>query len=301
MWIVRHKKIFFAISGILLAASIALIAVFGLKFGIEFSGGTLIEATFDEDRPEKTELISALQEVRSGIAVQLQTTGEEGYLVRAPFLSEDEQGEMTTVLETAGGTIERISSIGPSIGSELRSKAAVAIIIVIFVIVLFVAYAFRKVSKPISSWKYGFVAIAALIHDVLIPTGIFALLGYLIGYEVDVLFVMALLAILGYSVNDTIVVFDRIRENLEINAEKKVDEPFEETVGNSLSQTYGRSINTSLTTALVIIALFIFGATSTQHFALTLIIGMIAGTYSSIFFASPLLVQIEAWQKKKEA
>ncbi|MEX0934780.1 MAG: protein translocase subunit SecF [Candidatus Paceibacterota bacterium] len=300
MWIVRHKKIFFIISGILLAASIALIAAFGLRFGIEFSGGTLVEATFTE-RPEKAEITPSLENIREGISVQLQTTGDGGYLVRTPFLSEDEQGALTSTIEAAGGTVERISSIGPSIGNELRSKAAVAIAVVLLVIILFVAYAFRKVSEPVSSWKYGFVAIGALIHDVLIPTGAFALLGHLVGYEVDVLFVMALLAILGYSVNDTIVVFDRIRENLQINSEKNTDEPFEETVGRSLSQTYTRSINTSLTTVLVLVALYIFGATSTEHFALTLIIGAIAGTYSSIFFASPLLVQIEKWQRKKES
>lgn len=299
MWIVRHKKIFLAISGVLVATSIALIAIFGLKFGIEFSGGTLVEATFEDSRPEKVELTPALQDVRAGLPVQLQTVGEGGYLIRTPFLTEDEQGALTSSIESAGGTIERISSIGPSIGNELRSKAAVAIVVVILVIILFIAYAFRKVSEPISSWKYGIVAVAALIHDVLIPTGVFAVLGYLVGYEVDVLFVMALLAILGYSVNDTIVVFDRIRENLEINKEKEREQSFGEVVGESLTQTMGRSINTSLTTVLVLIALYVFGATSTEHFALTLIIGALSGAYSSIFFASPLLVQIEQWQRKK--
>ena len=145
---------------------------------------------------------------------------------------------------------------------------------------------------PISSWKYGVAAIIALIHDIIVPTGVFAFLGYILGVEIDILFVMALLAILGYSVNDTIVVFDRVRENLRLNREHGSEESFDLTVGKSLNQTYARSINTSLTTLFVVIALFFFGSEATQDFALVLAIGIIAGTYSSIFLATPLLVAI---------
>jgi len=171
-------------------------------------------------------------------------------------------------------------------------------LIVVVAIILFIALAFRKVSEPVSSWKYGVIAIIALLHDIIVPVGLFALLGVVVSAEIDVLFVMALLAILGYSVNDTIVVFDRVRENLRTNSELNKKEDFELTVGKSLNQTYTRSINTSLTTLFVLLTLFFLGAPVTQNFALVLLTGVIAGTYSSIFLATPLLVVAERFRKK---
>jgi preprotein translocase subunit SecF len=168
--------------------------------------------------------------------------------------------------------------------------------LIILAIVLFIAYAFRKVSEPISSWKYGIVAIIALLHDVIIPTGVFAVLGHFKGFEIDTLFITALLVVLGFSVHDTIVVFDRVRENLRHASAKK---PFDQIVGESISQTFTRSINTSLTTLLALVVLYFVGGPSTQHFSLALIIGIIAGTYSSVFIGSPLLVTIWKWQDKK--
>ena len=160
--------------------------------------------------------------------------------------------------------------------------------------IVFIAWAFRGVSKPVQSWKYGIVAIVTLLHDILVPAGLFAILGRFVGAEVDALFIVALLTILGISINDTIVVFDRIRENLRFNEDKGRREEFEEVVGRSITQTIARSINTSLTVVIVLAALYLLGPVVTKNFALTLIVGMIAGTYSSIFLASPLLV---AWQK----
>ena len=177
----------------------------------------------------------------------------------------------------------------------MRIKALLAFSIVVVAIVLFIAYVFRHVSKPVSSWKYGVISIIALLHDVIIPVGLFAILGSVVGAEIDVLFIVALLTILGYSVNDTIVVFDRVRENLRENQQLKRKEDFELTVGKSLNQTFARSINTSLTTTLVLLALFFFGGVATQNFALVLIMGIVAGTYSSLCLASPLLV---AWKGK---
>lgn len=197
---------------------------------------------------------------------------------------------------TTLATQKRFSTIGPTVGSELATNATYGIIGVVIAIVLFVAFAFRKVSEPVSSWIYGSTAIIALIHDILLPTGVFAVLGHIMGAQVDLLFVMALLAILGYSVNDTIVVFDRIRENLRENYDELSDN-FADIVGDSLSQTYARSINTSLTTLIVLAALYFLGGESTRLFALTLLVGVLAGTYSSIFFASPILVQFREWQK----
>ncbi|MBI2120896.1 MAG: protein translocase subunit SecF, partial [Parcubacteria group bacterium] len=191
---------------------------------------------------------------------------------------------------------KRFTSIGPVIGHELRAKAWVSIMAVLLAIVLFVAFAFRKVSLPVSSSKYGLITIVALAHDIIVPTGALALLGYFSGVEADVLFVTAILTILGFSVHDTIVVFDRVRENLKL----KVSENFSEVVGTSLRQTFVRSINTSLTVILVLAALLYFGPASTHNFSLILLIGIIAGTYSSVFLASPLLVLAEELQKKKQ-
>jgi len=196
-----------------------------------------------------------------------------------------------------GVSQDRFSAIGPTVGSELATNAVWGIIAVVVGIILFVTFAFRKVSDPVSSWVYGSTAIFALVHDILLPAGVFAVLGAVRGAQVDLLFVMALLAILGFSVNDTIVVFDRIRENLREGYEGSEEDMFADTVGLSLEQTYARSINTSLTTLVVLAALYFLGGESTRLFSLTLLVGVIAGTYSSIFLASPLLVKVREWQK----
>jgi preprotein translocase subunit SecF len=204
----------------------------------------------------------------------------------------------TATAPTSGVSQERFSAIGPTVGSQLATNAIWGIIAVVIAIILFVTFAFRKVSEPVSSWMYGSTAIVALIHDILVPAGVFAILGATMGAQVDLLFVMALLAILGFSVNDTIVVFDRIRENLREGYEGSEEDTFAETVGLSLEQTYARSINTSLTTLVVLAALYFLGGESTRLFSLTLLLGVIAGTYSSIFLASPLLVKIRQWQQE---
>ncbi|PSO46016.1 MAG: protein translocase subunit SecF [Parcubacteria group bacterium SW_6_46_9] len=204
----------------------------------------------------------------------------------------------TTSSNFVGGVSQdRFSAIGPTVGSELATNAVWGIIAVVVGIILFVTFAFRKVSDPVSSWVYGSTAIFALVHDILLPAGVFAVLGAVRGAQVDLLFVMALLAILGFSVNDTIVVFDRIRENLREGYEGSEEDTFADTVGLSLEQTYARSVNTSLTTLVVLAALYFLGGESTRLFSLTLLVGVIAGTYSSIFLASPLLVKVREWQK----
>ncbi len=192
---------------------------------------------------------------------------------------------------------KRFESVGPVIGQELRSRSLWAIVVVLLMIILYIAYAFRKVSRPVASWRYGLAAIIALIHDVTIPAGFFAVLGHYLGVEVGLLFVTALLTILGFSVHDTIVVFDRIRENLR----KGVAGDFENTVEVSINQTISRSINTSLTVILTLLAVYLFGGETTKYFALTLIIGVFFGTYSSIFIASPLLVSWERYRQKRSS
>ena len=300
MHVIKNKKIYFIISGFLVLASIVSLILWGLRLGIDFNGGSILEVGFDTERPALVVIEEEVGTLDIG-AFSVRPTGENGYIIKSRVLSEAEKNGVLEALSVNEQVVheERFNTVGPTIGQELRSKALFAIIVVVLAIILFIAYVFRKVSKPVSSWKYGLVAIGALIHDILIPIGVFSVLGYVVGIEIDILFVMALLAILGFSVNDTIVVFDRIRENLRLNQEDNKHEDFDEVVGRSLEQTFARSINTSLTTLLVLLALYFIGGASTQMFALALIIGVISGTYSSIFLASPLLVWIEGRQKNK--
>lgn len=301
MFIIKHRKIFFAISAALVLASLFSIALFGFPLGLDFTGGALSEVRYPDGRPGKVDIETRLDNLALG-GYSLRPSGEESFVLRTRDLTPDEQAVILDVLSFNGErevVLERFASVGPSVGTELSQKALVAISIVIAVIILFVAFVFRKVSEPISSWKYGIIAIVALVHDVIIPVGFFAVLGAVFGAEVDVLFVMALLAILGYSVNDTIVVFDRVRENLRHNRELGVHEDFELTVGKSVNQTFTRSINTSLSTAIALLSLFFIGAPVTQNFALVLLAGVVAGTYSSIALATPLLVSVERFRKEK--
>lgn len=300
MFIIKHRGIFFTIAGLLVGASILAIAVLGIRPSIEFTGGTLIEIGYPEGRADKI----ALEDKFNGLSLgtySLRPFGEDAYLLRVRELS---QGEVTAVLSaseldgTAQPELRRQNTIGPTIGAELQSKALVAIGVVVLLTIMYIAFVFRHVSEPVSSWKYGFIAIIALAHDIIIPIGVFAVAGHYLGtVEADVLFVTALLTILGYSINDTIVVFDRVRENLKKNQEDEVEEAFEVTVGTSLEQTFVRSFNTGIAVLIVLVAIVLFGGSATQYFALALTVGVIAGTYSSLFLAAPLLVAIEKHQK----
>jgi len=300
MIIIKYRKIFFALSTLLMVASLAAVYFYGLNLGIDFRGGTITEVRFDAERPAKESVDEWVRSLDLG-NFSLRPSGEKSYVIRTRELSEVEKEELRQVfgLSSSTFTIERSNTIGPVAGTELQRKAMIAVAAVVLMIVLFVAFAFRKVSHAVSSWKYALATILSLAHDVVIPTGIFVILGVLYGIEIDVLFVTGLLAILGYSVNDTIVVFDRVRENLQINEEKKINEPFETTVGHSITQTLGRSINTSLTIFIVLLALYILGSGAIRDFVLLLLIGTVVGTYSSIFLASPLLVTFYGWQKSK--
>lgn len=301
MFVVRYKKIFFIIAGILLLVSVFFVFYDGLNLSIDFTGGSVLEVTYTGTEPQMAQVKKGVDSV-VGDTATIQPIGDNGYNIKTPFLSEIERQTILSNLSfnnTYTVTQKKFSSVGPVIGRSLKTKALGALLLAMLAIILFVAFAFRGVSKPISSWVYGLVAIISLIHDMLIPIGLFALLGVFANAQIDILFVTALMAILGYSVNDTIIVFDRIRENLKNNQEKKVKEDFEITVGKSLSQTFARSINTSLTTALALLALYIVGGEAVHYFSLVLLVGVIAGTYSSIFLASPLLVVINDWQTKR--
>jgi preprotein translocase subunit SecF len=291
MFIVNHRKIFFTISGLLILASIFAMVKFGFNFGIDFKGGSILEMNYSEARPDMPQIKSGLDNLNLGTYI-LTPSGEKNYVLKARELTPAEKTQVESVF--TGATEVRFNSIGPVVGNELKNKAFVAVGVVMICIVLFITFAFRKVSFPVASWKYGLATIIALAHDVIIPTGVFIVWARLHGGEIDLLFVTALLAILGYSVHDTIVVFDRVRENLRVGSDKgSGKENFVETVGKSVSQTFGRSINTSLTIFLALIALYFIGGASTKDFAFVLLIGVIVGTYSSIFVASPLLVTLQ--------
>jgi len=277
-------------------ASIAAIAFYGLNLGIDFKGGSMVEISYESNRPTVTTLNEAFKGLNLG-SVSIQPTGEQGFILRLREVTDEERATLlqaASLNNTAPVTEVQSSIIGPALGRELAQKGLIAIAIVSLLIILFIAIAFRHVSKPVASWKYGLIAIATLIHDITIPTGVFAYLGATRGTEIDALFITAILTILGLSVNDTIVVFDRIRENLRL----RIAPYFEDTVGISLSQTFTRSINTSLTVILVLLCLYFFGGPTTKDFALVLTIGMVVGTYSSIFIASPLLVTWQKWSEK---
>ncbi len=299
MFVIKYRKIFYLISGLAVAASLGAILYFGLNIGIDFTGGTLVEVSYPATRPDLEAVRQAANQLNLG-SVTVQPTGEDGYILRLKTVSESEKDSLIKAVTLSAGNIpveERTNSIGPALGSELAQRGLMAIGLVALLIILYIAFVFRHVSKPVSSWKYGLIAIVALLHDIIIPTGIFAYLGAVRGAEVDALFLTALLTILGLSVNDTIVVFDRIRENLQ----NKVAPHFDDVVGISLKQTFARSINTSLVLILILLSLYFFGGATTRDFALVLVIGMIVGTYSSIFLASPLLVTWQKWSEKRSA
>ncbi len=301
MTIVKYRKIFYAISVLLMLGSVIAFSIWGLKLGVDFKGGTIIEVEYEGERPTVQEIKDAL--ASSLLNENIRPTGEKGYIVRMRTIDEKEHTNVLKTLSFSNSkplSEKRFNTIGPLLGKEAANKAFISVGLVLLCIVLFITFVFRKVSEPVSSWKYGIIAIVALFHDVVIPIGVFSVLGHFLGYEVDTLFVTALLVVLGFSIHDTIVVFDRVRENLKLNHEHNQKKHFETIVGESISQTFTRSINTSLTTLLALVVLYFVGAEITRHFSLALLIGIAAGTYSSVFLGSPLLVTVEKWQNRKK-
>ncbi len=319
----KYKKNSLLVSGILFVVSLIALIVFGLKPGIDFTGGSLLEVSFREARPEVVEIQSALKEVNLD-SLLVQPIGDNGYILKMNFIDEethqrvltllrekftpvgngenDPKGELSTTVTSGGELVlpvvsmvsdeapfvqeEKFEKIGSTVSKDLRSQATKASVVAILAIIFFIAYSFRKISKPVPSWQYGLAATIALLHDVVITMGVFAVLGKFWGVEVDVTFVVAILTVFGYSVNDTIVVFDRVRESLI----RRGRENFAEIVNQGVNDTLARSINTSMTSLLVLLALFFFGGASIHYFALALIVGIALGAYSSIFVASPLLI-----------
>lgn len=299
---IKYSKLWVGIAAGIFVVCVALVAVWGLKPGIDFTGGSLLELSFSQERPNIDTVRTTLEDLELK-SVSVQNVGEKGYLARFNFLTEDQHqfvlDELRSKLETSDNKMreERFETIGASISSQLRQRSSWSVILVILGIVSYIAYAFRKVSRPVASWKYGALAIVALLHDVFLVLGVFAVLGKFFGVEVDTAFVVAILTVLGYSVNDTIVVYDRVRENLT----RRGEDDFATVVNKGLNQTLMRSINTTLTTLLPLFALYFWGGQTIHNFVLALLIGIFSGAYSSIFIASPLLVLVEQWQRRKQA
>jgi preprotein translocase subunit SecF len=320
MGIIKNKKIFLIIAAVIVLSCAAIVATFGLKPGIDFTGGSLMEVRYSA-LPEKAVVEDAVGALDIGNFSVRQSESEagSGYLISTKDLSESQRAQLETTLKAAGadGELVRFTSIGPVIGQELADKAVWALGAVILLIIIYVAIAFSGVGAPVSSWVYGFMTIIVLGHDILVPVAFMSLMGQFAGAEIDILFVTVLLTILGFSVNDTIVIFDRIREKLKQNRTETrqnvpvpggkddviitytLHKPFAEVVGQAIDETMTRSINTSLTVLIALMALYVFGSSVTQTFTLSLMVGIVAGAYSSIFIASPLLVLYQEWLEKK--
>lgn len=289
--LMKYKLLYFIFSLLIILPGIYFLITSGLKLGIDFTGGALLEYKFQKNLD-----INDLKKIISpdGIEVgQITNSGDSTYIIRTKPLEQNKINDLKKNLSDKFGSIEdkRSEVVGPVIGSETTKKAGIALLAATVAIILYISFSFRKLPKPASSLRFGIAAILALIHDVLVVLGIFAIFGKFLGVEVDTLFVTAILTVIGFSVHDTIVVFDRIRENLVKNVGRK----FGEVANLAVVQTLGRSLNTSLTVVLVLVALLLFGGETIKWFVVALLIGIISGTYSSIFNATAFLVW---WEDK---
>lgn len=299
MFIVNHRAFFFWLTGLILAGAIGAIGFWGLPFGIDFTGGSLMQVTYQTTRPDLAVIQKQVSVVPLG-AVSVRAVGTDGVALRARTLTPAEHDAVFAAMSQNASTTElAYTSVGPALGAQFASKAWWAILAVVLAIVFYIAFAFRKVSKPVPSWGYGLTVVAMLAIDLIVPTGFFAAFAHFTGAEVDSLFVVALLALLGYCVNDVIVIFDRVREHLAKNEKENNKEEFATTIGKSIDETMARSINTGLTVALALIALIYFGAPATRDFALVMLVGVVAGTFSSITRSAPLLIPMARYFTKK--
>ena len=285
---IKHRKIFYSISVALVILALLSIFLFGLKLGIDFTGGSSLEIVYQSAPPSSQEIKNALKDLNLGEII-VQKSGERGMILKMKDIDEETHQKILEKLKELGKVeegSESFQSIGPTIGRELKQKTKIVVSLALIAILVYIAFSFRRVSKPVKSYIYGITSLIALGHDVLIPLGIFAILGKFYGVEITIPIITAFLTVFGYSINDSVVVFDRVRENLL----KASSFNFELTVEKSLNQTLTRSLYTSLTTLLVLFAIFLFGGETLKYFSLALILGIGFGTYSSLFLATPLLV-----------
>lgn len=297
MNIIKFRWLWYIVSAVLIGGSILSLVVFGLKQGIDFTGGALTVVRFEGTRPSPLEVEPVLAPLDLGGTV-IQPVGDMDMSFRTKSIDEETHQKFLTALRDKYGTITelRFDSIGPVIGQELRSKSVTALIVVFVAILVYIAFTFRKVSVPVVSWKYGAITAFTALHDVVVPIGVFAILGKIHGTEIGTSFIAAVLTVMGFSIHDTIVVLDRVRENLQ-----RTSGVFEDIVNTSLNQTIVRSLNTTISTLLALVAVWLFGGDSVRDFALALIIGIATGAFSSIFVAAPLLVTWHKYDAKRKA
>ena len=286
----RFGNIYLFLSALLLIGSVISIAIFGLQLGIDFTGGSILEVEYKENRPSNEGIQRALEGVDLG-DISIQPIGEKGVIIRLGTISQETHEQVLGRLGEQAREM-RFESIGPTIGTELKQKTIVMALLSLFAIAIYVALAFRRVAKPLTSWNLSVVGLGELVHDTLITLGVLAFLGKFYQVQIQIPIVVALLTIIGYSINDTVVVFDRIRENIL----RRVGVDFADTVNKSLQQTFSRSLNTSLATFCTVLAIFFLGGETLRYFAMTLAIGIAIGSYSSLFSGPAFLVR---WLQKR--
>ena len=296
--IIGKKKWYFIISVLLIVPGLVSLALFGLKLSIDFTGGSRVTYTFPTAVNQKTiaDIRTSFEE-ENVVVSTIQPSGQR-VIVRTAPINEQQNNEIQTNLRQRIPEFrqEEFETIGPVIGNETTLNALKSIVLASLLIAIYIAFSFRKVPKPTSSWRFGVCTIVALLHDVLVVLGLFSILGHFLHVEIDSLFITAILTVIGFSVHDTIVVFDRIRENLL----KQGSSNFAKTVNDSILQTLTRSLNTSLTAILVLLTMLIFGGENIRWFIVALLVGIASGTFSSIFNAAPLLVAWQEWDEKRK-
>jgi len=297
--IIGKKNIYFLISLIVIIPGLVSLFLFGLRLSIEFTGGSRLTLVYPKTVDQKLvqQIRSTFEEAK--VEVSTISPSKSSVIVRTAPMTQKQDIQITNALKEKTGEFTQadFDTVGPVIGQETTNKAVLAVLFASILIVIYIAVSFRKVPKPASSWRFGVCAILAVLHDALVLIGIFSLLGHFLHVEVDSLFITAVLTVIGFSVHDTIVVFDRIRENLL----KTSGVAFPQLVNNSILQTITRSLNTSLTAIIVLVTLLIFGGESVRWFVVALLIGIVSGTYSSIFNAAPLLVTWQEWDKRRKS
>ncbi len=287
----RFRKIYYIFSIILIIGSLTLLFVFGLKPGIDFTGGSILEIEYKAERPSNQEIKEKLAGMDLG-QFTIQPAQEKGVIIRTKDIGEDVHQEVILKLGKDNIEEKRFESVGSIIGKELKQKTITLVLVSLLAIILYIAFAFKKAQRPVKSWQYAFSSLICLFHDVLIPLGVFAVLGYLYGVEISIAVITALLTVIGCSINNVIVVFDRIRENTI----RRTGATFGETVNKSINQTLGRCLSTSFAYLLPLFAIFFWGGDTLKYFSLALILGILAGTLSGVFLAGPILT---SWQKEQ--
>jgi len=293
---IKYKNFFLILTGLIVLACLAVIVIYRFKPGIEFTGGSQLDIEYKTVRPENSVIQSKIADLKLK-DVSIFTTGDKGVTIRTPALSDEIYNKLLSDLNSTGSYEEKsFEAIGPVVGKELTSKMTVLVLISLLAMLVYIAIAFRNVPGPVSSWQYGAASFLILIHDVLVPLGVFAVLGAFYGVQITIPVITALLTVVGYAINNVIVVYDRIRENLVRDRKSN----FAEISDRAINQTLSRQINTSVATLLPVFAIYFWGGASLKYFALALILGIVTGTYSSVFLASQILVVWMGFKKVKK-